>query len=94
MYLPPPNANDWDLSCHISSNIDKYLQDHSYGKIILTGDFNKFKEKYITGQHSPTRENAILDKIFTNISQFYNEPIITPYLGKSDHMTVIYSVNS
>ena len=37
----------------------------------------------------PTRGSNVLDKIFTNISKFYNAPDIVPPLGFSDHNSVL-----
>ena len=37
----------------------------------------------------PTRNESILDKIFTNVKPFYDDPKIMPHLGKSDHMGVL-----
>ena len=42
----------------------------------------------------PTRENAILDKIFTNVSSWYTEPVILPAVTNSDdHFSVLYLPN-
>ena len=41
----------------------------------------------------PTRENAILDKIMTDISSFYYKPSKIPHLGKSDHYCVLLPLN-
>jgi len=36
-----------------------------------------------------TRGARILDKIYTNIAQWYNKPIVLPPIGKSDHNLVL-----
>ena len=40
-----------------------------------------------------TRDEAILDKIWTNIDMFYNPPQVLPTLGTSDHRMVLLSPN-
>jgi hypothetical protein len=38
---------------------------------------------------APTRKQAVLDKIFTNISHWYQEPTILPEIGQSDHQAIV-----
>jgi len=38
---------------------------------------------------APTRKQAVLDKIFTNISHWYQEPMILPEIGQSDHQAIV-----
>ena len=38
--------------------------------------------------HSPTRNEVTLDLIFTNIKDYYSEPLISAPLGTSDHASV------
>ncbi len=37
----------------------------------------------------PTRGNAILDNIYTNVSNFYQRPVICAPIGLSDHKVVV-----
>ena len=63
----PPGANNWELSRHMVNCIDTVLKYHPYAGLLITGDFNHFKESYLTNSirlkqlvHSPTRANKIL----------------------------------
>ena len=60
------------------------------------GDFNQFDSKRLCRNTSlkqivkkPTRGNATLDLIFTNMKRCYNDPEILPAIGQSDHMSVL-----
>jgi hypothetical protein len=64
--------------------------------LILAGDFNKLPIRHITHQFQlrqivnfNTRGTSKLDLILTNLSNFYEEPLSTPPLGLSDHLTVV-----
>ena len=39
---------------------------------------------------SHTRAQAALDKIYSNIDHWYNQPIILPSVGNSDHDSVLF----
>ena len=63
--------------------------------INLLGDFNQLPEgqlrtyplkQTVTG---PTRNSATLNKIFTNIANWYCSSVILPAVTKSDHNTVL-----
>ena len=60
------------------------------------GDFNKMKASHLKRNHDmkqivdlPTRGNAILDNIYTNVSNFYQRPVIGAPIGLSDHKVVV-----
>jgi len=38
----------------------------------------------------PTRRGAILDKIYTNLFDWFTEPVILPNIASSDHLTVLF----
>ena len=91
----PPNADNFKTYSHISYSLDHILQKHPDAGVIITGDFNRFKDTYLKQNYklsqivnSPTRENSVLDKIFTNLVHFYRIPKIYPPLGLSDHSMV------
>ena len=42
----------------------------------------------------PTRGSNILDKVFTNISDYFTEPVILPPIGKSDHKCILVKPNT
>ena len=63
--------------------------------LILAGDFNRLDEKSIQRHFrlkqmvkKPTRKDAILDLVLTNLHDFYKEPQHFPPFGLSDHQTV------
>ena len=65
------------------------------------GDFNSLPDTLLKGfplkqiVRVPTRGQAILDKIYTNIADWFNNPVILPAIGKSDHQTVMaYSTSN
>jgi hypothetical protein len=75
--------------------MDNVLRKYPECAIILTGDFNRFRDGFFQTHYSlrqlvkqPTRNDAILDKLWTNMSCVYNNPILVGELGTSDHRIV------
>ena len=99
VYHPPGNDN-WALSQYLIRCLDQVVRLHPAVKVILTGDFNQFQDSLVTSfplkqvVKSATRKEAILDKIFTNIAECYNKPVILPPIGKSDHSVVMLAPSS
>ena len=65
------------------------------------GDFNSLPDNHLKGfplkqiVRASTRGQAILDKICTNIADWFNNPVILKPIGKSDHQTVVaYSTSN
>ena len=63
--------------------------------LILAGDFNRLDVKSIQRHFrlkqmvkKPTRKDAILDLVLTNLHDFYEEPQHFPPFGLTDHQTV------
>ena len=54
---------------------------------------NRIKHHFQLKQivQTPTRRNAILDIILTNLHEYYEKPLIMPPFGLSDHNTIIAS---
>ena len=84
------------ISRHVTGSLDRALTANPGAAIILTGDFNQFKNRQLCNSFSfkqivknATRGSNILDKIFTNISKFYDVPEVVPPLGFSDHNSVL-----
>jgi len=78
------------LSC------DRLLRDYPDAGVLLTGDFNSLQtshfNKYLNLSQivkEPTRNINILNKIFTNCSNFYASPTILSPVGKSCHNCVL-----
>lgn len=79
VYHPPDSNNELMLE-HINSAIDHIRSHHPQSGFIITGDFNKLPAHRFAsnGQlkqlvKQPTRNTAILDKLFTNMSSVYVE---------------------
>jgi len=87
----PPSAQNGRMLDHLVSTMDTVSREHPYTGCILLGDFNQLPEgplrsyplKQIVA--GPTRNSATLDKIFTNIANWYHSPVILPAVTKSDH---------
>ena len=91
----PPNGDSMQTVSHIMDCLDKITHKHPHVGIILCGDFNQLKDSAILCfplkqiVNSATRRSNILDKIYTNIKNYYNTPCILPPIGKSDHNAVL-----
>ena len=91
----PPKADSSVTISHINDSLDYINRIHPYAGIILLGDFNQLADGPI--KHYPlkqvvksaTRGTAILDKIYTNISNWYCDPEILPGIATSDHFSVV-----
>ena len=91
----PPNANSKIMNDHILDSLDIVSRKHPNLGILLVGDFNHLPDKPLLSfplkqiVRSSTRGLAVLDKIYTNISHWFSEPITLPAVGKSDHCSVL-----
>ncbi len=100
IYHPHPEGYKYDkpLTDHICSAVDTIRQKYPQTGIVITGDFNQYKDGFIKRSLNlkqiitkPTRKNAILDKCFTDMPALYEKFEILGGLGKSDHdMVVMY----
>ena len=94
IYAPPQE----DLILHLIESIQFFYNKFSNPLIILLGDFNDLRIEDICETCSlkqvvkvPTRREATLDLILTNVDNIlYEDPITLPSIGKSDHFCVIY----
>ena len=92
----PPVANNTDMNEYLVSSIDSFLRSHPYCGVIVLGDFNRLPEgplrsyplKQCVVNH--TRDQAVLDKIFTSVERWYKNPLILPAVSNSDHFSVIF----
>ena len=92
----PPGNNDTDLQAHVTENLDSILSSHPNSGIILTGDFNEFRHRRLCSSFNlmqivnhATRGDNILDKVFTNISKYYDIPNVVAPLSSSDHNSIV-----
>ena len=77
--------------------IDTMVRKHPECGIIITGDFNQLKEnflklhyRFIQVVNIVAREKATLDKIWTNMHDFYSTPVSISELGTSDHYMIVW----
>jgi len=90
----PPNADGRTMIDYIVQCLDTITRDHPNAGVVLLGDFNKLRDNALLAYplrqvvRSPTRGSAILDKVYTNISEWYERPFILPNIGRSDHDAV------
>ena len=104
VYLPPSMSHedvdlvyDYVQSCH-----DILIAESCDIAFIITGDFNLtcigFKPRNLNIHcnfkqviNEATRNNNMLDLIFTNVDQFYEVPQIIAPLSSADHNMVIWT---
>jgi len=88
------------MTTHILSCLDKVTRDHPYAGIVVLGDFNRLSDAALVSYplkqvvKAPTRQSAILDKIYTNLQDWYERLIVLPNVGRSDHRAVVISAGS
>ena len=81
---------------HIYQSVEYIRGKHPHVGLLITGDFNQLPD-YRLKSHlqmkqlvkQPTRGNAILDKVFTNLNPFYSTTTVTSHIGTSDHRAVV-----
>ena len=89
VYHPPSSPHDALLIDHLSTSLESK---YSSSGVVILGDFNQLNIDQLCrltglGQtvNTPTRGQAILDKILTNMQHHYRIPQITSPIGLSDH---------
>ena len=90
--------NKEDIILHITESVHNLYKRYANPLFVIMGDFNDLKVNVICSACSlnqvvkvPTRKEAILDLILTNITNnFYKKPITLPSIGTSDHLSVLY----
>ena len=87
---------------HLIESIQFFYENYTNPLIMLLGDFNDLNiidicETCLLQQvvKVPTRKNAILDLIMTNLDNtLYKDPVTLPSIGNSDHLCVVYVPNN
>ena len=81
---------------HVITAIDTITRKHPDCGVVLLGDFNQFNDKFLISHYRfiqmvniTTRGDAILDKIWTNMAELFNQPVSISELGKSDHNMIL-----
>ncbi len=85
----PPSADSTDMrDNYIISCIDSILRRYPDCDVILAGDFNQMGDQFLRTHYGyvqvvdkPTRQQALLDKIWTNMTPLYSTPVILSELG-------------
>ncbi|XP_003724581.1 uncharacterized protein LOC100889924 [Strongylocentrotus purpuratus] len=97
VYSPPGNANECDLIQYLIRSVDIIKTAHPYAGVVILGDLNRMDiSQILSGCHmkqvvrTPTRGNAILDQIISNLDLFYQEPSLLSPIGLADHNIVIW----
>lgn len=95
VYHPPQNKDNL-LRNHLFQSLDTALAEFPNAGIIILGDFNQFKPGSLCSSfklkklvNKPTRGANILDQAYSTLSQYYNEALILPPIGMSDHLSVL-----
>lgn len=79
---------------HILSGLDHISGVHPHSGFIITGDFNKMKDRLLKAYplkqivRDPTHKGSILDCVYTNLHQYYRVPQVEAGLGLSLHGVV------
>lgn len=97
VYYPPKAPFRKTLVNYLQYSVDHFRSKYPFAGIVICGDFNDIKPSWIESSlslkqvvKSPTRGSNLLDMVFTNLEQYYNEPEITASIGLSDHLTVTW----
>ena len=97
VYHPDPSAeNDNNIRNHLSSSLALAESIYPDCALVVYGDFNHLNLQLIKNHYYlkqivkvPTRKNAVLDLILTNLAGHYANPEAFPPFGLSDHNTVL-----
>ena len=97
----PPKSDDWIMTEHLINAVDLIRQTFPNTGFIICGDFNHMKDSYFkqTCQFhqivkNPTHVNSKIDLYYTNIKEYYNEPVHEPGIGLSKHQTIMLISNN
>ena len=83
----PPKADNAKMLDYLICSLDTMSRQHPQLGIIMLGDFNQLPDgqlcsypmqQLVTG---PTRKLATLDKIYTNIANWFEKPTILPAIS-------------
>ena len=94
VYHPPKAANSPMLD-YLTKCLIELESKHSNCGIIVIGDLNRLNETRLTSifnlkqiVHFPTRGKSFLDRILTNLKDYYDPPMERPKFRLSDHSSV------
>ena len=96
VYFPDKTMEN-QMIHHIQDTLDIVRAKHPDAGICILGDINHLDVKPLCNNNrltqvvkQPTRGVATLDKILTNMTEFYHTPNIASPIGLSDHSTVMW----
>ena len=85
------------MHSHLITGIYTMVPKHPECGVITTGDFSqlngnflKVHYRFVQAVNVVTRGQVTLDKIWTNMNDFYSTPVCISELGKSDHYMVLW----
>ena len=91
----PPSAPDSQMQDHLLKCLSSIESQNPNCGILPVGDLNHLNEATLKSNfhlkqiiHFPTRGKSFLDRILTNIKEFYDKVIERPRIGLSDHSSV------
>ena len=97
LYHPPASPNAELFLEHHAQTVDLIQTRHPDAGVVILGNMSNLDiESLCNGGNltqvvdQPTRAQAILDKIITNVGKFYAKPLISAPIGLSDHSTVLW----
>ena len=85
------NGGNYACSNYIIETLDSVLKRQPSAGTIHLGDFNKLDDRSLLSfplrqlVKALTRGLSILDKIYSNIQNYYHKPSVLPCVGHSDH---------
>jgi hypothetical protein len=85
------------MSKHITERIDLIKQKYPNTEILLLGDFNHMKDRYLknaTQLHqivkNPTHDSSVIDLCYTSLNNIYTKIIHLPGIGLSKHQCILF----
>ena len=91
-----PSANKSTMLQYLQSSLELLGIKYPNCGLILAGNFNKLPIRHLSSQFQlkqmvnfNTRGTSKLDLILINLSDFYDQPLSSPPLGLSDHLTIV-----
>jgi hypothetical protein len=91
----PPKANNSHMIDYLVDSMDEMTRKHPNSGIVLLGDFNQLSDAPLKSfplhqiVTNPTRGKSILDKVYTNVADWFQTPLILPAVSRSDHETIL-----
>ena len=96
VYHPPKAPNERQLMDHIAHTVASVKTRFPHCGVMICGDFNRAKITSLCSKgmkqvvQSPTRGQAVLDLIITDVFKFYKNTAMLPPIGKSDHNSILW----